>query len=377
MSSHAHPFMHGLELSQLFYTEAVAPILAARFVGLVHSAGLLGTGSEVLGFDTPRSTDHWWGPRVTLFLRGEEFTSMLADQIRDVMAAELPFEVHGFATHMREVDRATGSVFMERTNQRPINHLVEVTSAPRFFAGYLGVDPLAAPLAPADWLPISEQHLRTVASGGVWHDGTGDLERARGILRWYPHDVWLYLLAAQWRRIEQEEAFPGRCAEVDDELGSRVVAGRLVREVMHLAFLLEREYLPYSKWLGTAFARLRCAPVLQPALLAALAATDWSTRERHLSAVYETAVGMHNALGLAEPLPERVSPFYGRPFQVIHGDRFAAALHAAIQDESVKRLPRWLGNTTQWADSTDVLSNAQWVPRLRALSIQKALRTTR
>ena len=62
---------------------------------------------------------------------------------------------------------------------------------------------------------------------------------------------------------------------------------------------------------------------------------------------------------------------------MIHGDRFAAALHAAIQDESVKRLPRWLGNTTQWADSTDVLSNAQWVPRLRALSIQKALRTTR
>ena len=113
--------MHGLELSQLFYTEAVAPILAARFAGLVHSAGLLGTGSEVLGFDTPRSTDHWWGPRVTLFLRGEEFTSELADQIRDLMAAELPFEVHGFPTHMREVDRATGSVFMERTNQRPIN----------------------------------------------------------------------------------------------------------------------------------------------------------------------------------------------------------------------------------------------------------------
>jgi hypothetical protein len=47
----------------------------------------------------------------------------------------------------------------------------------------------------------------------------------------------------------------GRCAEVGDELGSRVVAARLVREVMHLAFLLEQQYLPYSKWLGTAFAR--------------------------------------------------------------------------------------------------------------------------
>jgi len=80
------------------------------------------------------------------------------------------------------------------------------------------------------------------------------------------------VLKAQWRRIEQAEAFSGRCAEVGDELGSRVVAARQVREVMHLAFLLERECMPYSKWLGTAFARLRCSAELQPALLGALGA---------------------------------------------------------------------------------------------------------
>lgn len=85
------------------------------------------------------------------------------------------------------------------------------------------------------------------------------------------------VLAAQWRRIEQEEAFPGHCVEVGDELGSRVVAGRLVRELMHLAFLQEREYMPYSTWLGTGFARLRCRPVLEPSLLGALAATAGQT----------------------------------------------------------------------------------------------------
>jgi hypothetical protein len=361
------PFIPGLELSRLCYVEAVAPILAARFPGLVHSAGLLGTGSEVLGFDTPRSMDHWWGPRVMLFLRSEDYTPALAEEIRQALGNELPFEVHGFSTHMREVDRATGTVFMQRTDQRPLNHLVLVTSASRFFDGYLGVDPLDRPLTPAEWLATPEQRLRTVASGGVWHDGTGELERARRLLRWYPHDVWLYLLAAQWRRIEQEEAFPGRCAEVGDELGSRVVAARLVREVMHLAFLLEQQYLPYSKWLGTAFRHLRCAPVLQPTLQGALAATDWPTRERQLSIAYEMVAGLHNALGLTEPLPDKVSPFHGRPFLVIHGDRFAAALQAVIQDEAVKRLPRWLGNTTQWADSTDVLSNPRWVPTLRGL----------
>jgi hypothetical protein len=359
------PFMPGLELSRLFYAEAVAPALARYFPGLVHGAGRLGSGSEVLGFDTPRSTDHWWGPSVTLFLRPQDYQAELAAEIRRVLSHELPLIFRGFPTHMHEVNRATGTVFMAPVDRHPVNHMVWITTAPGFFRAYLGTNPLDHELAPPEWLAMAEQHLRTVASGGVWHDGTGELTRARAILAWYPHDVWLYVLAAQWRRIEQEEAFPGRCAEVGDELGSRMVAARLVREVMHLAFLLERQYMSYSKWTGSAFSRLHCVGELEPHLLGALAATSWPEREEHLSAAYETVASMHNALGLTEAVPEQVSPFYGRPYRVIHGDRFARALETAITDERVKKLPRYLGNTTQWADSTDVLSIATWFGRFR------------
>jgi hypothetical protein len=360
-------FLPGLELSRLFYEEAVAPLLSAHFSGLAHAAARLDTGSEVLGFDTPRSMDHWWGPRVMLCLRSEDYTQVLADEIRRVLGAELPFEIHGFPTHMEEVDRATGTVFMARTHGRPINHMVSVTTAREFLSGYLGTHVLDTPLEPADWLAMPEQNLRTVASGGVWHDDIGELTRARDLLHWYPLDVWRYILAAEWRRIAQEEAFPGRCVEAGDELGSRVVAARLVRELMHLAFLLERQYMPYSKWLGTAFARLQCSAVLQPILLSVLAATDWAERERWLSAAYEIVAALQNGLALAQPVPDRVSPFFGRPFQVIHGDQFATALLAAVADETVKQLPRHLGNTTQWVDSTDVLSYPVWVSPLRNL----------
>src|SRR5213593_4167188 len=65
-------FIPGLELSRLFYEEAVRPILDAAFPGLPHSAALLGRGSEVLGFDDAMSTDHNWEARVLLFLREEE-----------------------------------------------------------------------------------------------------------------------------------------------------------------------------------------------------------------------------------------------------------------------------------------------------------------
>jgi hypothetical protein len=361
------PFVPGLDLSRQFYAEAVAPILEARYPRLDYAAGLLGTGSETLGFDTPRSMDHWWGPSVQLFLRSEDFTPSLADEIHGVLGNLLPFEFRGYPTHMHELDRASNSVFMARAEQRPINHLVRITTARAFLIDYLGAQPLDDPLSPAQWLAMPEQHLRTIASGGVWHDTPGELTAARTALVWYPNQLWRYLLKAQWRRIAQEEAFPGRCAEVGDELGSRVVSARLVREIMHLAFLLERQYMPYSKWLGTAFSRLACATELEPLLLGVLAAVSWPDREACLSRAYELVARLHNALGLTEPVPDTVSPFYGRPFQVIHADAFAAALERTIDDKRVNGLPRYLGNTTQWADSTDVLSNPLWCQPLAAL----------
>jgi hypothetical protein len=214
---------------------------------------------------------------------------------------------------------------------------------------------------------LPEQRLRSVTTGAVYADGTGELGRLREVLRWYPHDVWLYALAAQWRRIEQEEAFPGRCAQAGDELGSRVVAARLVRELMHLCFLLERRYMPDSKWLGTAFARLARAAEPGPVLTAVLGAAEWPERERQLVGAYRVVARVHNRLGVAEPVPEEPSPFHGRPFLVIHGDRFAEALSAGIRDPAVRALPRHVGSLDQWADSTDVLSDPDWYDRLRPL----------
>ena len=358
--------MPGLELSRVFYDEAVAPVLARRFAGLAHAAGRLDSGSEVLGFDTARSMDHWWGPRLQLFVRSEDDTATLRADLKRVLGEELPFDVRGFPTHMHEVDASTGSVFIERTQQRPINHMAFVSTVSEFANGYLGLSAVDREPTPEEWLVMPEQRLRTVASGGIWHDDTGEVTRLRNWLSWYPEDVWRYVLAAQWRRIGQEEAFPGRCAEVGDELGSRVVTARLLREVMHLAFLLERQYMPYAKWLGTAFGRLACAATLEPHLDAAFGATTWAEREQNMSAAYEIVARMQNAVELCEAVPAKVEQFYGRPFLIIHGDRFAGALRAAITDERVKRLPPNAGNTSQWVDSTDLLA-PRWFERLRGL----------
>ena len=69
-------FVGGLRLSGLFYEGVVKPTLGAEFPGLAHSAARIGGGSEVLGYDTPRSTDHDWGPRLQLFLSEDDHEAL-------------------------------------------------------------------------------------------------------------------------------------------------------------------------------------------------------------------------------------------------------------------------------------------------------------
>ena len=138
--------------------------------------------------------------------------------------------------------------------------------------------------------------------GAVFHDGTGGLTRARAALSWYPRDLWRYVLSCQWSRIAEEEAFGGRCAEAGDELGSVVVTARLARDLMRLWLLMQRRYPPYSKWLGSAFARSPGGERLGRHLAAALAVDGWTARERELGLAYRIAAEAHNRLGLTGPL---------------------------------------------------------------------------
>jgi uncharacterized protein DUF4037 len=207
-----------------------------------------------------------------------------------------------------------------------------------------------------DWLATSTQALAEVTAGEVFHDGLGRLSEARQRLAWYPDDLWRYILACQWRRISQEEAFVGRCGEVGDELGAAVVAGRLVRDLMKLCLLLARVYPPYSKWLGRGFSALPCAGDLEPVFTNIVGSPAWRDRERHLAAAYEIVAELHNGLALTEHVDPRTRPYHDRPFRALRAERFTAALLDCITDSGIRALPL-TGAIDQFVDSTDTLHN--------------------
>jgi len=313
-------FIPGLRLAGEFYAEVVHPLLEEEFPALRYAAALLGPGSEVLGFDTGRSADHDWGPRLQVFLDDADADAGAGPQAASIAAMldrRLPAVFRGYPVAFPVTREPDGAA----------RHRVQVTGLGPWLSGQLGFDPRS-----------------------------GELSQARTTLAWYPDDVWLYVLSCQWVRISQEEAFPGRCAEVGDELGSAVVTARLARELMRLWLLMHRRYPPYSKWLGRAFARVPDTAALAASLAAALSATDWTSRERQLSQAYVTVAQAHNRLGLTEPLDPATRGFYDRPYQVLDAGRFAGALAAAITDPQLRGLPP-IGAADQFIDSTDALGD--------------------
>ncbi len=332
------PFVPGLQLAHDYWFEVVAPILDSNVAPSDRAAALIGDGSDVVGFDTEQSTDHGWGPRLDVFLDDDTDDALIPELTRAVDDA-LPDTFRGYPTRFA------------RRDDEPVRHQVAFTTVGGFFRGLLRFDP-REPMTPRHWLQAPTQRLRSLTAGAVFEDGPGDLTRARQRLSWYPDDVWLYALGCQWRRLDQEEPFVGRCGQVGDELGSAIVAARLVRELMRLCFLIEREYAPYSKWLGTAFARLSSGPELVPIMRAVLAAADWRGRERQLTTVFEAVAARFNALGMTEPMEPTVRPFYARPYVVLGSCRFVDACMAATPLRGLG----FAGSVDQFVDSTDVLS---------------------
>ncbi len=357
-------FIKGLDLSEAFYHEAVKPILNSDFPQLRYSAGLIGPGSEVLGFDTEQSTDHEWGPRLFLFLSQADHP-LYTETIKERLQHKLPYQFRGYSTNFVPVPEGQ-TAWLEPISEGPVNHRVSVRTVEATFQQFFGLD-LSRPLTALDWLTTPQQMLLSLTSGRIFHDGLGTLKPLQAQFAYYPHDLWLYFLAAGWRRIAQEEAFMGRNGQVGDELGSQVIASRLVHDLMALGFLMEKRYIPYPKWFGPAFAQLHCAAQLTPLLQGALSTAGWQAREKYLSAVYTLLAEMHNALGITQPLSTAVSNYYNRPFKVIYGDRFADSILAAITAEEVRRLPPHLGGIDQWANSTDVLSHPERCKQLTML----------
>ena len=162
-------FVPGLELASLYYAELVRPLLDEEFSGLRHTAALIGPGSDVLGFDSSRSTDHDWGPRLQLFLSDAGEAAGLSRRVSEMLTTRLPAVFRGHRTVFPR-SAAPGA--------RP-SHWIAVAGLRQWLSGALGFDP-TVPIGLSDWLSAPTQVLAEITGGEVFHDGLADSDSTDG-----------------------------------------------------------------------------------------------------------------------------------------------------------------------------------------------------
>jgi len=346
----------GADLSKSFYEEAVKPI-AQEVVGEAYLAARIDGGSEVLGFDDEMSRDHDWGPRLQLLLP-EVSDRQLAHKLDGAMRQQLPPKFHGYSTSFSRSKAGDDSRVAVDPIAGEIEHFIDISTLPEFLSEYIGMSSVDD-LSESDWLSLPSQKLRTLSSGPVFYDGIG-FGKLQDRLAFYPENVWMYLMAAEWARLAEEEPFIGRTGMVGDEIGSRIIASRLLMHAMRLVFLMDQVYAPYSKWFGSEFRELSRASSLTGPIERVQVASDWRDRESAFVEVVIRLGELHNELRITERVDPSPRNFHDRPFRVVDCERFASALKLASHVDVASGIwsSRPIGGIDTFSDSTDLLEDA-------------------
>lgn len=353
-------FIKGLELCEGFFQEQARPILDKEFPNLHYAAGLLGYGSDVLGYDDAVSADHMWGPRFYLFLGKKDIG--LKPGILETLAKELPYTYRGHSVHFSEPDPNDGGVrHPEFIHTGKVSPLVWIHTPEDFQNQYLGKTPETA----AGWLSLSEHRLLGFTSGRLFTDMLG-MQSLRDRFSGYPDEVRLYLIASQWALIAEEQAFVKRCGSRGDEIGSRIVCSRIADRLMRLCFLYENRYAPYSKWFGTAFSALPVNPQIGEEIRQVLMANDIHQRELHLVNAQVLTAELHNGKHLTEPVSTKPQSYFGRDIQVICADRIADTVKKRLTDPQLQKLPLF-GTLSQVGNFVTLSDDPSCRPGISAL----------
>lgn len=237
--------MKGLELSERFYQSFGEKMLREQFPELLDliAVGLVGSGSECLGYDDAQSVDHDFEPGFCILLPDEDLVDRKTAFALERAYTKLPKEFLGY--RRSPLDPVGGN---RHGVIRIGEFLTEKTGTPDGM------------LSPLQLLSISEQSLLEVVDGRIFFDGLGVITDVRRHLSYLPEDVRRKKLAGHLLLMGQSGQYNyPRSLERGDMGAAQLAVIEFVQSAIHAIFLFNRTYLPYYKW---RFRALRTLPRL-------------------------------------------------------------------------------------------------------------------
>ena len=232
----------GLELSKCYYETYGKAMLKEQFPEYADrvAAGLVGHGSECLGFDDMWSKDHDFGPGFCLWLTEEDYEKV--------------------GQKMQEAYEALPKAFMgypARNTSKRGGGRVGVLSIPEFYEEFTGN---------GAWSEMEDEKLAMAVNGEMFDDPLGEFSAIREQLQnGMPFAVWKRRLANAVALTAQAGQYNyGRCKKRNDIVAANLALDEFVREGMRTAYLLNRRYMPYYKWAWRGLENLERLSELKP-----------------------------------------------------------------------------------------------------------------
>lgn len=235
--------MKGLELAERSYLEWGRGLIAQRFPDYEDrvAVGLVGEGSECLGFDDELSQDHDWGGGFCIWLNESDFIQIGEDLERRYGEA---CNEHGAEAAVRD------------SNSGKRRGVFEIRL---FYSRFIYYDHVPNTLA--EWRSVPEAYLATATNGRVFADPLGEFSAFReGLLAFYPEDVRLKKLAARCAEAAQSGQYNySRCVARSEYVAAHSALTAFSESAMSIIYLLNRRYRPFYKWMHRGLKEL---PVL-------------------------------------------------------------------------------------------------------------------
>jgi len=223
----------GLELCYKYYKAFGRDMLYREFSDYVNdmAVGLIGEGSECMGYDDEYSKDHDFGAG---------FCIWLTDDVYDKIGEKLTEAYNSLPKTYMGITR----VVTPHANGR-----VGICKISGLFKRLINLK--AAPDNDNEWLDADESGLAALSGGMIFEDNKGILTKEISkIKKGYPQSVKICRIANELALMAQSGQYNyARMMKRGDSVTASIYVSEFLKSTMRVVHLIYGKFAPYEKWL--------------------------------------------------------------------------------------------------------------------------------
>ena len=223
---------NGMDICREYFKTYGKNMLCEKFPEYIDkiTVGLVGEGSDCLGFDDAVSRDHDFGPRFCMWVSKEVYEE-IGEELKSAYES-LPDTFEGCTRNM-----TTTGIFRQgvMVSDDFIEHLLFTKAMPK---------------TDNDWLLLPESGLSALCNGEIWMEGDGRFTDIRKYLSIYPSRVRYKKIAQSMHLVRQMGLYNYfRMKQRGEKIAAEISLTGYMENVMKVVYYLNNVHPTYYKWL--------------------------------------------------------------------------------------------------------------------------------